>query len=311
MKNTGIEILGASITNDHSASIIVVGLGRGGTSAIAASLNALGINMGENFHTPIYEDLDLAKALRLKDWRQLKNLIKNYESTHAIFGWKLPDSHEHLERIYKYFSNPYFIFVYKDIFAISLRRNMVHGKDIFKNMSDSLQGYQKILSFIQKRNPNALHVSYEKMIANKEEYAESLARFCGVTINHEVKSKVIQSIGDGRHHYDVWAGANRQRTLLKTHGYDGCVDETTSTHIRGWLVNLQSEAPVTLELLVNNATIKQTLCNSPRDDLIRALVSSTGKAGFKIDISELTIASSDTISLRVKGTQCVIPIKAQ
>lgn len=104
MSNTGIMTLGSSVTSDtkYGTAIIVVGVSRGGTSAISASLQALGISMGAKFHTPIYEDLALAESFRAKDWRQLKIIIKEYEASNKIFGWKLPDSHRHLDRIYKY-----------------------------------------------------------------------------------------------------------------------------------------------------------------------------------------------------------------
>jgi len=36
----------------------------------------------------------------------MKNIGIKYEPSNKIFSWKLPDSHEHLDRIYKYFSNP-------------------------------------------------------------------------------------------------------------------------------------------------------------------------------------------------------------
>jgi len=36
----------------------------------------------------------------------MKNSWIKYESSNKIFSWKLLDSYEHLDRIYKYFSNP-------------------------------------------------------------------------------------------------------------------------------------------------------------------------------------------------------------
>ena len=59
----------------NSVGVIVVGVNRGGTSAVAATLNAIDVPLGESWHEPIYEDLDLADAFRTSNWKKFKDIV--------------------------------------------------------------------------------------------------------------------------------------------------------------------------------------------------------------------------------------------
>jgi hypothetical protein len=107
LANSGFQMMGSPVSNDKPSSIVVVGLNRGGTSAIAASLHAMGVALGKAYNEPIYEDIQLARAVRAKDWLLVKLILKQYEQDYAKFAWKLPDNYKYLERIHKYLSNPY------------------------------------------------------------------------------------------------------------------------------------------------------------------------------------------------------------
>ncbi len=138
LENSGFKISGAPTGDGGPVAIIVVGLSRGGTSAIAASLHALGIHMGDSLHQPNFEDVKLARAFREREWREVKTIIHKYESEHVRFAWKLPDIYWQLSRIHKYCSNPRYIFVYRDIFAIAQRRELVRQIDTMTSMKDCI-----------------------------------------------------------------------------------------------------------------------------------------------------------------------------
>jgi len=89
MKNSGFKTSGNIKHTGKKEQYIVIGVGRGGTSAIAASLNTLGITLSGDFNEPIYEDIEMAKAFRSRDWRSFKRLIASYEAKYQKFAWKL------------------------------------------------------------------------------------------------------------------------------------------------------------------------------------------------------------------------------
>lgn len=303
--NNGFYVTGGPVPKDGPASIIVVGLSRGGTSAIAKSLHTIGVSMGKRFDVPIYEDIDLAEALRSQDWGRLKSLIREHESAGQKFAWKCPDIHHHLSRINKLFKNPHYVFVYRDILAVSMRRNLVHGTSISDAMSNSLAGYQNILRFIQQAKPNALHVSFEKLLHDKKGYAEALLNFCGIEPGKEQVESVMEAVTAYPDSYTQWASHHTERQKLQREGFDGCIDSFTKEYVSGWLLKKPTffgkEIPLSLEVFLNGNPVACIVADQRRQDLVEAGLSKHGNAGFRVDLSSFEINVNDTVSVRVPG----------
>jgi len=301
MQNSGFKTLG-NIQHDHNKEqYIVVGVARGGTSAVTASLNALGVTLSGNYNDTILEDVEMAKAFRSKNWKDFKRLITEYEEKYQKFAWKLPDSHSQLERINKYFSNPYFIFVYRDIFSIANRKNITLNIDITEAMNSNLVAYQKIVKFIKKRNPQSLHVSYEKMLQNNMGYAEELAKFCNITASEELLNKVCDVIEPAPDTYVHWCDTVNQNTTLKAFGYEGCIDQLTEKEIAGWITNIDNDVPVKIDLLINGKFVLELTCQIFREDLILAGKSSSGNAGFDIPLENIDLKKNDEVRINPRG----------
>jgi hypothetical protein len=65
--NTGFNITGdASLVNEKKRHC--GRLSQGVTSAVASSLDALGLNLGRHAHSPTYENVKLAMAYSSKNW---------------------------------------------------------------------------------------------------------------------------------------------------------------------------------------------------------------------------------------------------
>jgi hypothetical protein len=304
MTNSGFKILGDLDYSEEKVQYIVVGVGRGGTSSIAASLHAIGISQGAEFHPANYEDYAMSKAFRSRDWKKFKTLINEYETKYQKFAWKLPDSHLQLNRVYKYFSNPYFIFVYRDIFAIGNRKNISVGSELFSTMGNALSAYNRVIKFNKKHNPRALHVSYEKLLLHKEAYAEELIKFCNVENTQILKEKIISIIEPQPLEYLNWTKAVKENNNLKSYGIEGAIDRISHTHISGWICLLTSDEPLNVELYINEKKIKKVVCNEYRADLIVAKKSSSGKAGFNISLEGIAIKDGDRIMLNPEDYNC-------
>lgn len=301
MKNSGFKSTGIIQHNKSPEQYIVVGVGRGGTSVIAASLHTLGITLGDNFNLPNYEDTQMSAAFRSRNWKELKQLISSSESKYLKFAWKLPDSNKQLKRINHYFSNPRYIFVYRDIFAIANRKNLAKNDDILTTMQSSLASYNRIIKFIKKNKISALHISYEKLLQNKYEYAQELALFCNIPASEELLQKIGTLIEPSPDGYTTWTETSLQLTKLRQSGYDGYIDTISEDSISGWLLQINNKEPITIELLINDQHKLDFKCNNFRQDLIGAKKSTTGNAGFNITLESGHINKNDTITIKVKG----------
>lgn len=289
------------IANNKRRQFIVVGVQRGGTSAIAATLEALGVSLGDNYHEPNFEDLGLANAFRAGDWKKVATLINNYEEKYEKFAWKLPDSNNKLQRISKLFSNPNFIFVYRDIFAIASRKQYVHGGDISDAMHSSLAAYKRILKFTDNNSFPALHISYEKLLLSKEAHLRELAEFCDIEASDNLIKQASKTIEASPKIYTQWADISLQIVTLNREGFDGYIDQVSEKQISGWFLKIGSNEPVTIELFVNDLLIADCLCDDTRGDLITAGKSNSGKAGFNIPFPEGVLKKADRVSINPKG----------
>jgi hypothetical protein len=274
-----------------------VGVNRGGTSAIAASLNALGMFLGDSWHEPIYEDLELAHAFRQKDWKSFRRKISGYESRHAVFGWKLPDITKHLFKTHRLFSNPKYSFVFRDIYSIANRLSHIKGENLLENMLYANRQYERILKFITKRNPSALFLSYEKILVDTQQYAVELLDFLEMEKTQEHIDCIISSISPSPKKYQQWAQASRQSQLLKQSGYMGHLDHLDEKKVTGWIKSISNDNPVELDIYVNEQKINRIRACHYRPDLIQARVSRTGKHGFSFKFDQ-ELNAGDKISAR-------------
>lgn len=306
MKNSGIEIVGDVVHDGSPEQYIVVGVNRGGTSAVAKSLAALGIPAGEDFNDINYEDRRLAGQYRSGNWAEFKKSVTDYQTRYQRFAWKLPDSNRRLAKVASYFANPFFIFIYRDICAIAQRKQMTLGEETFEAMEESLDGYRRILKFVRRQRPVALHVSYEKMLVEPEAFARGLCAFCGFEPSEETLQRVVGGIEPSPARYVEWAEVTRQVGELKRHGYDGHLDSVTSTQVSGWLLKQGDDAPVRAELLVGGCKVAEILCDEMRDDLVAAGRSRTGRAGFRLDVKAGIIQPGAEVIVRPVGVTAYI-----
>ena len=101
--------------------VIVLGVGRGGTSLVAGCLRALGVCMGTNAHpikhewSPMSYDaegkLELAPTIRV---------VEEMNRTHGKWGWKSPRDIFQVEQLLPFLRDPGFVFVTRDLAEASL-----------------------------------------------------------------------------------------------------------------------------------------------------------------------------------------------
>lgn len=282
---------------------IVVGVERGGTSIVARILQELGIEIPGTFHQPNYETVELAELFRRKKWKQFKGLIKEYEENFDSFAWKLPDSNRQLNKVHRCFSNPAYIFVFRDIYATSARKADAGGYDLNESMWSVLLGYSRIVRFRKKLNLASQHfsISYEKLLVEKEKTLEEIANFCGIELSETKINRLTRIIEPSPEQYRDWCDISREQRVLGQNGFSGAIDELNESYICGWVACENSNAPLEISVFINQKEVAQGCCDGIRSDLIARKKSETGQAGFKISLIEYAPKAGDLVMVAPKG----------
>ncbi|CUS47085.1 MAG: sulfotransferase family protein [Idiomarinaceae bacterium HL-53] len=281
---------------------IIVGMNRGGTSAIAASFNAAGIPLGESFYPPIFEDKALGTAFRAKKWREVKRLAQQYKASFGTYAWKLPDSIWKLPKVHKLFINPRYVFVYRDPFAIATRVQELHHRELSEGIRNVNRGYENVAKFVKRYQPDALHVSYEKLLLNPKAYAESLLTFLGSDHSDDRVSAIESVIQPNGEVYNRWVRKTQQGKALKEQGLWGYLDSVGDNKVRGWIV-ASDQGPLVVDIFMNDIKVGSAKVERERKDLVeRGVITRANQhAGFLFEITQ-PIAPGEQISVREQST---------
>lgn len=293
--NSGFSVLNTPPRNQSNNCIVVVGVARGGTSAVAASLVGLGVHMGDDINSANYEDKKIISSipnrgrnlLSLNAWNNFSSIAEEYSNSHQRWGFKYPSIHSHLYKINKLLNKPRYIFVYRDIFSISNRRSEVFSNDSqVEAMQNSLRLYKNIMEFIQREQPYSLLVSYEKILTNTEGYLSTLSNFCDLSPSDEALKHTASLIMPSPDSYESWSKNHKQSQDLNSTSFRGRVHKADRKTINGWACNLKNDDPVTVEIYVNDKLHGQVLSDKKRPKLFENGVTNTQNVGFNYSFSE-------------------------
>lgn len=305
--NLGFKIQGQFENQCHiekskrAVTYIVVGMNRGGTSAIAASLDALNIPLGADFYSPIFEDQAIAKAFRAKKWREVKAIADSYTAELGTYAWKLPDSIWQLDKVHKLFFNPRYLFVYRDVFAIANRVNDVHARELEDAIKNALRGYENICKFIRRYQPDCLHISYEKLLNNSVAYAETLMQFTQTEPTEEACRSITGSITASKQEYLHWLARSKQEKTLREAGFIGFLDGVTKNVVGGWLKHNELTSCSHVDIYVNAEKFATVPANQLRQDLIKRKIDLAGTIGFRFEFIK-PLKAEDHVSVCISGT---------
>lgn len=300
LKNTGFVITGKCEVSNANRAIIIVGLPRGGTSAVAQAVHTLGVFSGNKIDPVNFEDLEMAVAYRAKDKKRLNELIKEREEQ-SVFAWKLPDIHNDLKKIHRLFSNPRYIFVYRDILALANRASQVHDRKLTDTLAASLNGYQSMVKFIRRYDPFVLNVSYEKMLIDPAGFVNAVVSFIDISVDEEVFEGAVSVITPSPEAYIEWSHRHQFSKRLEKLNIRAWVDMFDASKVSGWVVDRSSQAEI--EVHLDDQLIAKVVSNASRPDLVEAGISATGNVGFCFLFSDVQekIEGMKTVSLIYKG----------
>jgi hypothetical protein len=179
--------------------VAVVGIPRGGTTMVAAAVDALGVDMGPRddmaaFH---FEDQTMNRV----DLDVRFKYVKQRNSEHAAWGWKDPTGIDSVRKIMFAVRNPRVIVVFRDMLATiqgEMRFDDAHEIDPrrgFEQLVDmTLHWWTGLLEFVTHTQVPTMLVSYERAIADPDLFVHELASFLGVDANQAQRDEVLARI---------------------------------------------------------------------------------------------------------------------
>lgn len=177
LTNEGVSTICPHDVTVTERTIVVLGVGRGGTSAVAGMLSQLGVFMGDRPGDVNHEDRRLSAAIEGQDYDGAASIVEEYDRRYSIWAWKRPSAFKHLPFIDEHFRHPHYVCVMRDVAAIAGRRQVSMGFDTLRSASGALGAYAKIVEFVGQSERPTLLVSYEKLLLDPRPAATMLAQW--------------------------------------------------------------------------------------------------------------------------------------
>ncbi|MEJ6122031.1 hypothetical protein MT390_09155 [Vibrio sp. 2-Bac 85] len=293
LENKGFAFINADKINTEKRQIVVIGTARGGTSLVAGALHHLGIFTGEKSHPPVFEDVLLSEAFESNDLNLAKSIVENYSNNHDVWAWKRPAALNYLDKVEKVIPNPFYIFIFKDIFAIANRNSISMQADIGKGLQNALADYAQIVDFVSNTTRPVMLVSAEKALQNKESFVNALIESNIDIVDYSNnKNKALEFITPNPKDY---LDKTRATKVI------GNIGSVGKKFVHGWAQHLYKNDKVKIKVFVNNIFALEIEASEFREN---KQGTKDSNCGFTIDISQYTMP----FSLKIMASDDVIPM---
>lgn len=274
--------------------IIVVGVARGGTSIVSGVLHHLGIFMGDKSHPPVFEDVRLSAAYEGKSDESFDDVVGDYNSRYAVWGWKRPAIIKDIHRVKTKVRNPHFIYIFRDVFSIANRNRISMHTDVKSGIAKAIKDYALIAGFLEKDDSPSLLLSSDKSLIFRQEVVNEISDFCGINTTDEKIQKAISFISEKPVFY---LDSSR---ITKTNGTINKSFLRTGV-LRGWAKNIHTKNTVQIEVRADDKLVATLNADTYFQHLKENGVHPTGKCGFICDLKKIGVKPRSKISVRAKG----------
>lgn len=163
--------------------VVVLGCGRGGTSAIAGSIHCLGVRMMDRPELNS-EDRDMVQAFQRNRFPSgpavLSKLIADRNAAFDVWGWKDPAADLYLETVYCFLRNPHFIFVLRNPLDVALSHVASKTGSVEQGMEQAIKRYGSLWEIVKKLACPTLIVGYERALASRRELVDNIVGFLDI-----------------------------------------------------------------------------------------------------------------------------------
>jgi len=207
--NAGINTIGdGAVLGAAERTYVVLGVSRGGTSAVAGLLNIFGVHMGRSGRAPLFEDLRMNRALG-EGLPQVEARIAESNSERPVWGFKGNAIPQDYSAVAARLRNPVFVVIFRDLLAIANRAQLSAGRDIAWILERQAREYQRIVDFVATAEYYSVLLSFEKLSAHPAEVVPRLAELTGLPLDEERRRKALEFIRPAPEDYLRVSRANK------------------------------------------------------------------------------------------------------
>ena len=159
--------------------VLITGLGRSGTSAVASIFHHIGFFLGTEANAPIYEDILLRAALSEGRIEDILSSLSNDSERYPLFAWKDPKLFsDAVSKLIDSLNNDWLlVLVFRDPVAIALRRVYQENAAFLHYLDRAVHFQNKLARFANKSNKPLLLISYEKLLTQPERVIKGILEF--------------------------------------------------------------------------------------------------------------------------------------
>lgn len=195
-KKTITMPVSAARPDGAQATVVVLGVERGGTSMVAGVVRALGIEMGPRAGLNHEDPLFLTE-----DHELLKKRIATRNTENATWGFKVPKATMHLEFFESVLRRPVYLVAYRNSLAVA-DSWMQRGAGQLTGVLQRVQTYQDaLLKLYETSSAPILLINYERAVqdgASQAQFVDELIAFLGIGVDSEARDRAISMMtGDG------------------------------------------------------------------------------------------------------------------
>lgn len=164
--------------------ILITGLGRSGTSAVASIASQLGYFMPNVGNLATHEDEELRELLKNGDVAKIKAVLERRVAENEFVAWKDPKlfsvNGASLQRILDH--DWLYVFVFRDPLCIAMRNNKSLNMDIDTALTSAVAMQQKMVKFYTNTVNKfpTYKFSYEKFMLSPDTELKMFCEFLGI-----------------------------------------------------------------------------------------------------------------------------------
>lgn len=184
-----------SIQKAPYSKVLITGLGRSGTSAIATLLYHLGYYLGDVSDSSTKEDRELRENLKNNNYEAIIDTLNDRSLMHELIAFKDPKiySPSHQKLLASLSDEWLIVSVSRDPVAIAQRRVISEKISFEKALSETVDSQMKLMKFMLDVKKSSIIISYEKFMSYPTQSTNELSKYIKIdsTKLPEILSKVF------------------------------------------------------------------------------------------------------------------------
>lgn len=193
MKNDNSLIVVNESTRSSQKTVVVLGAGRGGTSAVSGCLRELGVAMPDA-HPLKHEWSPIVYNDEVIDSEKSRLNINSLNKKFDLWGWKSPKDLFKFPQFVSMVRNPHVIIVFRDPLDVSLSIRERENLPIEIGLAETASVYRQISELVSMASYPIALCSYGKMLSNPPIFVQEVSEWLGIVVENDITSSAIKFI---------------------------------------------------------------------------------------------------------------------